>query len=286
MTGELGLQTYLQWIEPRLADLLPEESEAPVPLAQAMRYSVLSPGKRLRPALAMACAEASGGDPLRALDPGCAVEIVHCFSLIHDDLPAIDNDDLRRGRPTCHKVYGEAVAILAGDALFALAFQILGASDAGLDGVLELARATGFHGVVGGETMDVLAENQEITPDELRTIHQKKTGALFACACAVGALSVGSSSVGLLREYGQQLGLAFQIVDDILNETSSAEQLGKAAGSDRDRQKATYPALFGLDRSRELAGETIDRALACLEPLPGPTEVLKNLAYFALQRSK
>lgn len=289
MTLELGLKSYLPRIESRLAELLPPLSREPQKLMEAMRYSCLAPGKRLRPVLVMASAEAVGGQADSAMDAGCAVEMVHCFSLIHDDLPCIDNDDLRRGRPTCHKQFGEAVAVLAGDALYALAFETM--SQASPDpainawGVLELARSSGTEGLVAGETLDILSEGADPSIDLLRTIHKQKTGQLFAGCCALGARFGGGSDaqVSQLRTYGDHLGLAFQIADDVLNETSSAEQLGKAAGSDRERGKLTYPALFGLDESRRLALEARDMAIADLDGL-SHQELLVGLATFSCER--
>ncbi len=253
-----------------------------------MRYGVLGPGKRLRPALTMACCAACGTAPEQALDAGCAVEFVHCFSLIHDDLPAIDNDDLRRGRKTCHVVYGEPMAILAGDALFALAFETLARTPCGAAGVLELAQSVGYGGVVGGEALDILSENAEHDAGTLTRIHREKTGALFSAACALGGMCAGASHERIveLRDYGMSLGLAFQIADDILNETSTSEQLGKAAGSDAAMRKLTYPAVYGLEHSRELASRAVHSALKALDNLPDDTDWLRSLAWFTIERSK
>jgi len=283
------LKAYAERVNARLADLLPPENKPPAPLHAAMRYSCLAPGKRLRPALAMAAAEASGGDPATVLDAACAIEMVHCFSLIHDDLPALDDDDLRRGMPTCHVKFGEAVAILAGDALFALAFDTLGhlpiPADRALRAVRLLTGATGSDGLVAGETTDILSEGTPVDAETLERIHALKTGALIAASCEIGVVVSGGADedASRLREYGAAIGLAFQIADDVLNETSTPEQLGKAAGSDRARQKATYPALYGLDRSREAAREAADRGIALLEGLPHP-ELLRDLARFSVER--
>ncbi|MEZ0327768.1 MAG: polyprenyl synthetase family protein, partial [Fimbriimonas sp.] len=251
------LKTYAERVDRRLQELLPPVESEPSLLHEAMRYSALAPGKRIRPALVMACAEAVGGRAEAALDAACAVELVHCFSLIHDDLPALDNDDLRRGLPTCHVRFGEAVAVLAGDALFALAFDALAFSAAPAERALRaiglLTRATGM--LVSGETVDILCEGKAVSAEVLQMIHERKTAALIAASCEIGAVLGGGSEEQCerLRRYGFGIGLAFQIADDVLNETSSAEQLGKAAGSDRERGKATYPALFGLEASRQAA---------------------------------
>ncbi|RYG49726.1 polyprenyl synthetase family protein [bacterium] len=282
---EVQLKAYADRVDARLGDLLPPEDERPGPLHAAMRYSGLAPGKRLRPALLLASATACGGDPENVLDAACAVEMVHAFSLIHDDLPAIDNDDLRRGRPTCHVVYGEAVAILAGDSLFALAFEILanGPWEQRALAISLVSRAS--LDLVRGETQDILSEGQPIDAEGLAFIHRNKTGALIAAACEIGALlASGDTHRAALRLYGQRVGLAFQIVDDVLNETSTPETLGKAAGSDRDRGKATYPALFGLDKSREAARDAVEEAVKSLEGLPGDSDVLRELARFTVER--
>jgi geranylgeranyl diphosphate synthase type II len=217
--------------------------------------------------------------------------MVHAFSLIHDDLPAIDNDDLRRGRPTCHKAFGEAIAILAGDALFALAFETLSAVRAEPDRVVrclrELSSATGSDGLVGGEVVDVLAEGSHPTPELLHYIHTRKTGSLMAAACAIGAElgGAGPELVRCLRNFGMHLGLAFQIAADILNEVSTPEQLGKAVGSDRQHGKATYPGLHGLDGARRAACEAAEEAGWCLpHDLPN-RDLLQEMASFAVHRS-
>ncbi len=252
-----------------------------------MRYSALAPGKRIRPALVMASAEAVGGFAVDALDAACAVELVHCFSLIHDDLPALDNDALRRGLPTCHVRFGEAVAVLAGDALFALAFDALAFSTAPAERAVRaiglLTRATGM--LVGGETIDILCEGKPVTPEVLQMIHERKTAALIAASCEIGAVLGGGtqSQIESLRQYGFGVGLAFQIADDVLNETSSAEQLGKAAGSDRERGKATYPALFGLEASRQAALDASERGLHELEQFPN-SEFLRAVALYSVER--
>jgi geranylgeranyl diphosphate synthase type II len=288
---ETRLNTYAQRVDERLADLLPNDVCAPSELHAAMRYACLAPGKRLRPALCLASAQAVGAEISPAvLDAACAVEMVHCFSLIHDDLPAIDDDDLRRGLPTCHVKFGEALALLAGDALFSLAFEVLSGADAPaakvLRSVRSLSKATGSDGLVGGEVMDVLAEGKAITVSQLHSIHSRKTGALMAACCEIGGLLGGGSEeqVGVLRDFGAKIGLAFQIVDDLLNETSTAEQLGKAAGSDRERSKATYPALHGVEGTERAARTALNEAIGCLGTGLVDGAVLRELAEFSVER--
>ena len=285
----LQLKAHAERVDDRLRDLLPSENGDPVELHRAMRYACLAPGKRLRPALAMAAAETVGRDPLSALDAGCAIEMTHAFSLVHDDLPALDNDELRRGMPTCWKAFGEPVAVLAGDALFALAFDTLGrlpiAADRIVAAILSLTRATGSSGLVAGETIDILSEGKPIEAETLNTIHRLKTGALIAASCEIGVIVSGGSTdeAAKLKAYGEHVGLAFQIADDVLNETSTPEQLGKAAGSDRERQKATFPALYGLAESRRLATEAAELGIAELAGLPNRS-YLEELARFSVER--
>lgn len=255
-----------------------------------MRYSCLAPGKRMRPVLCMASAQALGAEPESVLDAACAIEMVHCFSLIHDDLPAIDDDDLRRGIPTLHKKYGEALAILAGDALFALAFQSLAFSPHPADRVTlamqRLTVASGTRGLVGGEVQDVLCEGKAVDAATLEFIHSYKTGALIAASCEIGAILAGGTTVQqqAMRAYGEKLGLAFQIADDILNETSTPDQLGKAAGSDRERCKATYPALYGLDGSRQMGKDAVEAAIGHLRDNGIEMKLLEDLARYSVER--
>lgn len=257
-----------------------------------MAYAVLGEGKRLRPALAMASALAVGGRAEDGLTVGCAVELVHCFSLVHDDLPAIDNDDLRRGRPTLHRAYPESVAILAGDAVFALAFETV--TKAGLDAertcgaIRILSEATGGRGLVGGEVLDVLSEGMTVTLDDVRTIHSLKTSSLIAASCALGGLAGGANAgaVETLTAFGQHVGLAFQVVDDVLNETGTDEDLGKSVGSDRARCKATYPAVIGIDASLDVAQAELALALENLKGLGGDTGPLREIAEFCVNRKR
>jgi geranylgeranyl diphosphate synthase type II len=283
---EIQLKAYADAVNARLDQLLPPSSATPKELHEAMRYSCLAPGKRLRPAICMASAEAVGASPNTVIDAACALEMVHCFSLIHDDLPAIDDDDLRRGMPACHKRFGEAIAILAGDALFSLAFEVLSHSRCEpvtvLRSVQVLTKATGSDGLVGGEVVDVLSEGVAIESERLQYIHSRKTGALMGASCEIGATLGGGSDkqVSALRSFGEKVGLAFQIADDILNETSDAARLGKSVGSDRKRKKATYTALFGLDEARRMARETEEQA----KSLADRGGFLWELAEFAVRR--
>ena len=258
-------------------------------LVEAMRYSLLAGGKRIRPVLTLATAESRGADPAAVLPTAAALELIHTYSLIHDDLPSIDDDELRRGRPTCHVVYGEDVALLAGDGLFSEAFHLV------LDGqpaepetllavVTEIARATGLGGMVGGQYMDIagLAAGH----DDLARMHELKTGRLIEAAVVAGALltGAGGGEVEAYRAFGRAIGLLFQIVDDILDETGDASELGKTAGKDRSQQKATYVALFGLEEARRRAEESHRRALDALGALPGETAVLGQIADYILLR--
>jgi len=258
-------------------------------LVEAMRYSLLAGGKRIRPVLTLAVVESRGAEPAVALPTAAALELIHTYSLIHDDLPSIDDDELRRGRPTCHMVYGEDVAILAGDGLFSEAFRLVldaqtAAPERLLAVVTEIARATGVGGMVGGQYMDVagLAADH----DDLATMHELKTGRLIQAAVVVGALLTGADGgeAAAYRAFAAELGLLFQIVDDILDETGDSRELGKTAGKDRSQQKVTYVALFGLGEARWRAEESHRRALAALQGLPGDTTVLAQIADYILRR--
>lgn len=279
------IQRYRELADGRIAELLPPEGSEPRTLTDAMRYSALSPGKRLRASLTMLSAELFGADAEAGLDAGCAIEFIHTFSLIHDDLPAIDDDDMRRGRPTCHVKFGEAAAVLAGDALFALAFEILGQISHNVCGLV--AKASGWAGLAGGEMMDVLAEGKPVTKEEVAAIHDLKTAALFGASCEVGATLGGATEADqqIMKRFGTRLGRAFQIVDDILNETASAEVLGKSAGSDRERRKATYPAVYGLEASRVLAARCAERAIEELHQLD-PARVSESVAHVLCSLSR
>ena len=265
---------------------------------EAMRYSLFAGGKRIRPILCLAAGEAVDNRSevaTRLLPVACALEYIHTYSLIHDDLPAMDNDDLRRGKPTNHVVFGEAEAILAGDGLLTLAFQLLsGQHTEAIPAPVRLrimeiiATAAGPLGMVGGQALDIESEKGEITWQRLQTIHSAKTGALITCSLQAGGLAAGANAPQLaaLSDYGEKIGLAFQIVDDILNVTSTTEQLGKATGSDAHRGKATYPAFFGLNETRRKAQEAANQAIAALVDFDAHAEPLRQLATYIVTRSK
>lgn len=268
---------------------------APARLRESVEYSLMAGGKRLRPALVLETASACAGKGAAArpnpsaLAAAAAIELVHTFSLVHDDLPAMDNDDLRRGKPTNHKVFGEAMAILAGDAMVTMAFELI-AKDAEplLAGrlIAELATATGPEGMIGGQVLDMEGENKSLSLDQLQHLHRMKTGALLVAACRLGAISAGAtdSTVNFVAEYGRHLGLAFQIVDDLLDVTSSPEQLGKATGKDQAKGKNTYPSLLGLDASRREAKQQLAAAIDAIRPLGTAGVGLQNLAHFVVDR--
>jgi geranylgeranyl diphosphate synthase type II len=274
---------------------LPRQEGNPPAIHEAMRYSVFAGGKRLRPLLTLFACEAVGGKPDEALPAAAALEMIHTYSLIHDDLPAMDDDDFRRGRPTCHKVYGEAIAILAGDALLTHAFQVLADPTAGTTSgsarlliAAEIARAAGSLGMVGGQTMDILAEGRPVDRETLLDLHSRKTGALLRAAVRVGGIAGEASEAALdaLTRYGERIGLAFQIVDDILDIEGDSAEMGKTAGSDLRKQKATYPAAFGLAESKRQATALLAEAKATLAPLGNPAWALLALADYMGTRRK
>jgi len=280
-------------VEAHLDRLLPAENTFPETLHKAMRYSVLAGGKRIRPILCIESAAAVTDDLAGIEDLACALEFIHTYSLIYDDLPALDNDDLRRGKPTCHKVFGEAVAILAGAALLTLAFEVLTKltrpmPEQKLRIITELAAAAGTpKGMVGGQVADLEAAGQPATPEGVNYIHRAKTGALIRAAVRTGALYAGADADALARlsHFGEHLGLAFQIVDDLLDVQSSAAQLGKATGKDATQQKATYPAVYGTARTQAIAQELIAQACAELAPFGRRARVLEEIARYILQRT-
>src|SRR6266436_6670839 len=274
--------------------LIPLETEHPVSIHKAMRHSVFAGGKRLRPVLCMEAGRMIAGSlPSGIEELGAALEMLHTYSLIHDDLPALDNDDLRRGRPTCHKVFGEAIAILAGDALQTRAYEVLSRlrcpAESRVRIIEEIARGTGtVEGMIGGQVVDLEAEHTKPDLATLEYIHRSKTAALISASVVSGGLYSGAddNAVGKLRSFGQSIGLAFQIVDDVLDVTQTSEQLGKTAGKDTAAEKATYPALFGVDESLKKAEELVSTAFAELDGFAERAESLKELARFLVERKK
>lgn len=280
-------------VEEFLDTFVPAEDAVPETISRAVRYSLFAGGKRLRPILVLAAAEAVGGLVEDALPAAAAFEMIHTYSLIHDDLPAMDDDSLRRGKPTSHVVFGEAIAILAGDALQTHAFRVLSEGESGipaerrLRAVALLADAAGASGMVGGQVADLEAEGQPVSSDSLEFIHRHKTGALIHAASEVGAVVGGGSDdqIAHLASYGENIGLAFQIIDDILDVTGSAETLGKSAGKDEKAGKATYPHVHGIQNAQERASELVARALDELAPLAERAEPLSRLAQRILDRT-
>ncbi len=274
---------------------LPQDTDGPGRLHAAMRYSVLGSGKRLRPVLVYAAGDALGADPATLDPPACAVELIHAYSLVHDDLPAMDDDDLRRGAPTCHRQFDEATAILAGDALQAFAFELLTtepyaaaippATRAGM--AATLATAAGAGGMAGGQAIDLAACGHTLSLDELERMHRYKTGALIRASVLLGALAGGADAADRerLAAYGAAIGLAFQIVDDVLDVVADTETLGKTQGADVERGKPTYPTLLGLDGARQHAADTRDQAIAALDGAGPAFDSLRELARFVVDRS-
>ncbi len=288
------LAVYQARVEAALDRWLPAATEKPESLNEAVRYSVFGGGKRIRPVLVYAGGEAFGVAPAALDGCACAVEMIHTYSLIHDDLPAMDDDDLRRGRPTCHKAYNEATAILAGDALQALAFQVL-AQDPEITAPVEqrlrmiatLALAAGPAGMTGGQAIDLEAENRILNLEELQNMHARKTGALIRASVELGALCSGrvdEQRFDKVSRYADCIGLAFQIHDDVLDIEGDTETLGKPQGSDLERNKATYPNLLGLDGAKQAARETLDEALSHLEDFGEEAGMLRQIAIYIIER--
>jgi geranylgeranyl diphosphate synthase type II len=278
-------------VDGALQSYLPKSSVKPQTIHKAMRYSVFAGGKRLRPILCLAAGESCGGEALAALPLACAVECIHTYSLIHDDLPCMDDDDLRRGMPTSHKVFGEAIAVLAGDALltfaFELAAQVPGWPRYSLKDVIsELASASGSRHLIGGQVADLEGEGKRVSIPSLKFIHQSKTAALLCAAVRLGAMSANATPSRLqsLSEFGMALGLAFQVIDDILDVTQSSETLGKSAGKDLVSEKATYPSVIGLEESRKMAKKLTEKAHQSLKTFTGKASTLHGLADFLLDR--
>lgn len=298
----MEIKSYLneqrQQVEDRLAELMLEAAGAFSRHIESMRYSLFVGGKRIRPILCLAGAEAVDNRATthrNALTVACALECIHTYSLIHDDLPAMDNDDLRRGKPTNHTVFGEAAAILAGDGLLTFAFDLL--SSPAASGIADsirvriiqtIARAAGPLGMVGGQSLDMIYEGKQVGYEILRSIHRSKTGALITASVLSGAMVAGATpdQEAALRTYGNSIGLAFQIVDDLLDIEATTEELGKPAGSDAKSDKVTYPSLFGLETSRTMAREAVQEALTALESFDTQADPLRALAHFIVDRKK
>ena len=262
-------------------------------LAEAMRYSLMAGGKRLRPHLCLAATEAVRGSLETALPAACALEMIHTYSLIHDDLPAMDDDELRRGKPTCHVAFDEATAILAGDALLTLAFHVLASMPAVLPErclavIRIIASAAGPGGMVEGQMLDMASEGRRLTPEELKNLHTLKTGAMIEAALVCGAVVTGGSrtQIDAVREYGKAIGLAFQVVDDILNVEGDPAVMGKAAGTDRVHRKNSYPDLWGLEKSKEFAQNLIQMAIQAIADFDAGADALRALAHYVVDRQK
>lgn len=295
MGNDINLKTFVsdhrKRIDKALNSFLPKSTVRPKTLHKSMRYSLFAGGKRLRPVLCLAASEACGGDFANAIPAACAVECIHTYSLIHDDLPCMDDDDMRRGKPTNHKVFGESVAVLAGDALLTLAFEIISSTKPNKkynngDMVKELAITSGSKHLVGGQVLDLEGENEEINSRTLQFIHSSKTAALLTSSLKLGAMSVGASQKKLssLEEFGQCTGLAFQVIDDILDVTQSSETLGKSAGKDEAVNKATYPSIHGLEKSKKIAEKLTVKAIDALKPFKNNGKRLEELAHYLLDR--
>jgi geranylgeranyl diphosphate synthase type II len=291
----MELKAYLaaraKEVDAALDRYLPKAKEKPASIHAAMRYTVFAGGKRLRPILTLAAAEACGGEPENALAPACAVEVLHTYSLVHDDLPCMDDDDLRRGRPTCHKVYGEGMAVLTGDALLTEAFLMLAQTPASKrysakDYVAELALTGGSRKLIGGQVLDIEGEGKKLTKAGLVKIHEAKTAALLTTSLRLGGMTANATPKQLeaLTAFGYALGLAFQVIDDILDVTQSTEVLGKTAGKDAAVEKSTYPAVLGLEKSRKEAAKLTKQAMDALQPFGKKAERLREIASYLLDR--
>lgn len=280
-------------MDEQLERLLPGADEYPVSIHRAMRHSVFAGGKRLRPILCAESGRLFGGDERKLMNVGCALELIHTYSLIHDDLPALDNDDLRRGKPTCHRAFGEATAILAGDALLTLAYEVLSApgpppEEVKLRVIHELSHAIGTRGgMVGGQVVDLETSGLKADAATLEYIHSAKTGSFIRAAVRTGALCANAPEADLARltAYGEKVGLAFQIADDLLDVTGSKEELGKSVGKDGQQKKATYPALHGVEESRRIASRLIREACEAVEPYGDRAQKLREIAHFLIERT-
>jgi len=278
-------------VDQALNKLLPSARTKPGTIHRAIRHSLFAGGKRVRPILALAAAEACGGEIENALPVACAVECIHTYSLIHDDLPALDNDDFRRGRPASHKVFGEGIAVLAGDALLTQAFELAAQAKPTprypvSDMILDLAKTSGSLQLIAGQVADLEGEGQKLTRSKLQYIHERKTSALLTCSARLGGMSANCTPAQLqaLTDFGYHIGLAFQVIDDILDVTQTSEQLGKTAGKDEAADKATYPAVVGLKKSEQIAKKLTDKAFTALQPFRGKAVALEAMAHFLLKR--
>jgi len=284
-----------QIVNDALAHIL-QNNQQGATIDEAMQYSLMAGGKRIRPVLCLAAAETVGGNSSDALTAACAMEMIHTYSLIHDDLPAMDNDELRRGKPTCHIAFDEATAVLAGDALLTLAFEVLASVPVSnstraadwLQITRIIAFAAGSRGMIQGQMLDMAAEGRTLDLAELESMHNLKTGALIEASLHCGALLAGANKAQLasLRSYARNIGLAFQVADDILNVEGNPEMMGKAVGTDRAKQKSTYPALLGLNASRQFARKLTHRALQALETFDSKAEPLRALAIYIIERKR
>ena len=285
-----------QLVNKSLQERIPPESGVGKELLKAMHYAVMGGGKRIRPIFTLAACESAGTNILSAMDAACAIEMIHAYSLIHDDLPAMDDDDIRHGRASTHVVFGEAQAILAGDALQSLAFQLISESNQLTDPVkvsiiLLLSRAIGYSGMAGGQSMDIKTEQLKISDSDLKLLHQAKTGALIKVSIEIGALASekinpSSQEFKVLSAFGSSVGLAFQIVDDLIDVTSTSKELGKPANSDRKNQKQTFVDVLGLENSKKLSNEIIEEAIALLDTTHLRGELLKSLALDCINRTR
>jgi geranylgeranyl diphosphate synthase type II len=300
MSSKFDLQKFLESrtvsVNAALNRFLPPEKARPATIHKAMRYSLFAGGKRMRPALCLAAAAACGGREADAMPFACAVECIHTYSLVHDDLPAMDNDDYRRGKLTNHKVFGEGIAVLAGDALLTQAFEIAAQSRgwprySHRDVILEIAKASGSLQLIAGQVADLEGEGKKTSAQQLKYIHERKTSALLCCSVRLGGMSANCTAAQLaaLTDFGYHVGLAFQVIDDILDVTQTSEQLGKTAGKDTKAQKATYPSIVGLEKSRKIAEQLTDKAFAALSRIAGfkgKAVALEALAEFLLKRDR
>jgi geranylgeranyl diphosphate synthase type II len=294
----MDLKAYLNEkraiVEETLGGIFPAPEGPAANIVSAMGYSLFAGGKRLRPILCIAGAEAVGGEAKDVLPVACGIELIHTYSLIHDDLPVMDDDDMRRGKPTSHKVFGEAVALLAGDGLLTEAFHVMTSPDflnrvrpdALLAAIALIAQAAGYEGMVGGQVVDIQSEGKEVDPSIVEFIHARKTAALISASVVSGAILAGAveDQLKALASYGQNIGLAFQVSDDILDIEGDSGELGKNVGSDTRQEKITYPAIVGLKRSKEIQKELVDRAIESLAPFDERAEPLRHIAKYIIAR--